>query len=78
MVENHGGPILNYGDRFSIEMQLYASAGWFAFYPNPRGACLWRRFANLLLNNYPGEDYNDVMDGGCCIAKGIAHEDKLL
>ncbi len=80
MVENHGGPILNYGDRFSIEMQLYASAGYIVFYPNPRGSTSYgEEFANLLLNNYPGEDYNDVMDGvDACIAKGIAHEDQLF
>lgn len=80
MVENHGGPILNYGDRFSIEMQLYASAGYIVFYPNPRGSTSYGEdFANLLLNNYPGEDYNDVMDGvDACIAKGIAHEDQLF
>lgn len=80
MVENHGGPILNYGDRFSIEMQLYAAAGYIVFYPNPRGSTSYgEAFANLLVNNYPGEDYNDVMDGvDACIAKGIAHEDQLF
>lgn len=79
MVENHGGPILNYGDRFSIEMQLFAAAGYIVFYPNPRGSTSYgEAFANLLLNNYPGEDYNDVMDGvDACIEKGIAHEDAL-
>ena len=80
MVENHGGPILNYGDRFSIEMQLFASAGYIVFYPNPRGSTSYgEEFANLLLNNYPGEDYNDVMDGvDALIEKGIAHEDGLF
>ena len=80
MVENHGGPISNYGDRYSIEMQLYAAAGYIVFYPNPRGSTSYgEEFANLLLNNYPGEDYNDVMDGvDTCIAKGIAHEDQLF
>ena len=80
MVENHGGPILNYGDRFSIEMQLYASAGYIVFYPNPRGSTSYgETFANLLLNNYPGEDYLDVMDGvNFCIEKGIASEDNLF
>ena len=80
MVENHGGPILNYGDRFSIEMQLYAAADYIVFYPNPRGSTSYGEdFANLLVNNYPGEDYNDVMDGvDACIAKGIAHEDQLF
>ncbi|MDX1326703.1 MAG: DPP IV N-terminal domain-containing protein, partial [Arenibacter sp.] len=32
LVENHGGPILNYGDRFSAEVQLYAAAGYVVFY----------------------------------------------
>ncbi|MEM6893171.1 MAG: S9 family peptidase [Bacteroidota bacterium] len=80
MVENHGGPILNYGDRFSTEMQLYAAAGYVVFYPNPRGSTSYgEEFANLLYNNYPGEDYNDVMDGvDHCIKMGIAHEDQLF
>ncbi len=79
LVENHGGPILNYGDRFSAEIQLYASAGYIVFYPNPRGSTSYgEEFANLLKNNYPGEDYNDVMDGvDTLIKKGIAHEDQL-
>ena len=80
MVENHGGPILNYGDRFSAEMQLYASAGYIVFYPNPRGSTSYgEEFANLLYNNYPGEDYNDVMDGvDLLIERGLAHEDQLF
>ena len=79
MVENHGGPILNYGDRFSIEMQLYASEGYVVFYPNPRGSTSYgEEFGNLLYRNYPGQDYDDVMDGvDHCIQMGIAHEDEL-
>ena len=79
LVENHGGPIANYGDRFSAEMQLYAAADYIVFYPNARGSTSYgEAFANLLYNNYPGEDYNDVMDGvDHCIEKGIAHEDQL-
>lgn len=80
MVENHGGPIANYGDRFSVEMQLYASAGYIVFYPNARGSTSYgEEFGNLLYRNYPGEDYNDVMDGvDHCIKMGIAHEDQLF
>ena len=80
LVENHGGPISNYGDRFSTEMQLYAAAGYIVFYPNPRGSTSYgEEFGNLLYNNYPGQDYNDVMDGvDYCIEKGIAHEDQLF
>lgn len=79
IVENHGGPILNYGNRFSAEIQLYASAGYIVFYPNPRGSTSYgEEFANLLFNNYPGEDYNDVMDGvDELLKKGLAHEDQL-
>ena len=80
MVENHGGPILNYGDRFSIEMQLYAAAGYIVFYPNARGSTSYgEEFGNLLYRNYPGQDYDDTMDGvNHCIKMGIAHEDQLF
>lgn len=64
IVENHGGPILNYGPHFSAEIQLMASEGYMVFFPNPRGSTSYgEEFGNLLFNNYPGEDYNDVMDG---------------
>ena len=80
MIENHGGPILNYGDRFSVEIQLYAAAGYIVFYPNARGSTSYgEEFGNLLYNNYPGDDYQDVMDGvDFCIKKGVAHEDQLF
>jgi len=79
LVENHGGPILNYGNRFSAEMQLYAAAGYLVFYPNPRGSTSYgEEFANLLYHNYPGEDYNDVMDGvDYLLAQGLVAESQL-
>jgi len=79
LVENHGGPISNYGSRFSAEMQLYAAAGYIVFYPNPRGSTSYgEEFANLLHHNYPAEDYLDVMDGvDFCIKNGIANENML-
>ena len=64
IVENHGGPISNYGDRFSPEILLYSSGGYVVFYPNPRGSTSYgEEFGNLLYRNYPGDDYHDVMDG---------------
>ncbi|EAQ99453.1 S9 family peptidase [Congregibacter litoralis] len=64
LVENHGGPILNYGERFSPEMQLFAAAGYVVFYPNARGSTSYgEEFANLLYHNYPGQDYDDTMSG---------------
>jgi dipeptidyl aminopeptidase/acylaminoacyl peptidase len=79
LVENHGGPISNYGERFSPEMQLYAAADYVVFYPNPRGSTGYgEEFGNLLYHNYPGEDYNDVMDGvDALLEKGLVHEDSL-
>ena len=79
LVENHGGPISNYGSRFSAEMQLFAAAGYVVFYPNPRGSTSYgEEFANLLHHNYPAEDYLDVMDGvDFCIKNGIANENML-
>jgi len=79
IVENHGGPISNYGDRFSPEVQLYASAGYIVFYPNPRGSTGYgEEFGNLLYHNYPGEDYQDVMDGvDVLIERGMTSEDSL-
>ena len=80
LVENHGGPILNYGDRFTAEIQLYAADGYVVFYPNPRGSTSYgEEFANLLYHNYPGQDYNDVMDGvDYLIEKGIVDTNKLF
>ena len=80
LVENHGGPILNYGDRFTAEIQLYAANGYVVFYPNPRGSTSYgEEFGNLLYNNYPGQDYDDVMDGvDYLVDKGIADNDKLF
>ena len=79
LVEIHGGPISNYGDRFSPEMQLYASAGFVVFYPNPRGSTSYgEEFGNLLYHNYPGNDYDDIMSGvDALLEKGYTSEDSL-
>ncbi len=79
LVENHGGPISNYGDRFSPEIQLYAAAGYVVFYPNPRGSTSYgEKFGNLLYHNYPGNDYDDVMDGvDAVLAKGYIDSEEL-
>ena len=80
IVEIHGGPHGNYGDRFSADMQLYVAAGYVVFYPNPRGSTSYgEEFGNLLYNNYPGEDYQDIMDGvDILLGKGYIDEDQLF
>ena len=79
IVENHGGPISNYGPRFSPEVQLYAAAGYVVFYPNPRGSTGYgEEFGNLLFHDYPGDDYQDVMDGvDVLVERGVTDEDSL-
>jgi len=79
LVEIHGGPISHYGPHFTPEFQLFAADGYVVFYPNMRGSTSYgEEFGNLLYHNYPGEDYNDVMDGvNVLIKEGITSEDSL-
>ena len=80
ILEIHGGPISNYGDRFSAEMQLFATAGYVVLYANPRGSTSYgEEFGDLLYHNYPGEDYDDLMSGvDAMIARGYVDEDNLF
>ena len=64
ILEIHGGPFANYGERFAVEMQLYAAAGYVVLYTNPRGSTGYgEAFGNLIHHDYPGHDYNDLMSG---------------
>ena len=80
ILEIHGGPISNYGDRFSAEMQLLAAAGYVVLYANPRGSTSYgEEFGDLLYHNYPGEDYDDLISGvDAVIARGYVDEDNLF
>mgnify|MGYP006276648837 FL=1 len=79
LIEIHGGPISHYGPVFSPEIQLYAAAGYLVFYPNPRGSTGYgEEFGNLLYHDYPGGDYQDIIDGvDALIEAGVAAEDRL-
>lgn len=79
LLEIHGGPFANYGDRFSAEVQLYAAAGYVVLYTNPRGSTSYgEAFGNLIHHNYPSEDYDDLMSGvDAVIDKGYIDEDHL-
>jgi dipeptidyl aminopeptidase/acylaminoacyl peptidase len=80
LVEIHGGPISNYGPRFTPELQLFAAAGYVVFYPNMRGSTSYgEEFGNLLYHDYPGNDYHDIMDGvDKLIEDRITSEDSLF
>jgi len=59
----HGGPHSAYGWVFDHEMQWMAAQGYAVVYPNPRGSTTYgQRFANVIMNNYPGDDFHDLMD----------------
>ncbi|MCH7874009.1 MAG: S9 family peptidase [Gemmatimonadetes bacterium] len=64
ILEIHGGPFANYGDRFAAEIQLYAAQGYVVLYTNPRGSTSYgEEFGNLIHHAYPGNDYDDLMSG---------------
>ena len=79
ILEIHGGPVANYGPRFSAEVQLYAAAGYIVVFMNPRGSDSYgEEFANLIHHNYPSQDYDDLMSGvDTLIERGIADPDQL-
>lgn len=64
ILEIHGGPFANYGDRFDIEKQIYAAQGYVVVYVNPRGSTSYGEdFANLIHHNYPSHDFEDLDSG---------------
>ena len=79
ILEIHGGPVANYGPRFSAEVQLYAAAGYVVLFMNPRGSDSYgEEFVNLIHHNYPSQDYDDLMTGvDALIERGIADPEQL-
>ncbi len=79
ILEIHGGPYANYGGRFSVEMQLYAAAGYVVVYVNPRGSTSYGdAFTAFIDRNYPSQDYDDLMSGvDAVIARGYVDPHKL-
>jgi acylaminoacyl-peptidase len=80
ILEIHGGPFADYGDRFGAELQLYAAAGYVVFYMNPRGSTSYgEEFGNLIHHDYPGRDYDDLMSGvDAVVAKGYVDPQQLF
>lgn len=80
ILEIHGGPFADYGDRFAAEIQLYAAAGYVVLYMNPRGSTSYgEEFGNLIHHNYPGQDYDDLMSGvDAVLERGFVDPDRLF
>ena len=79
ILEIHGGPFANYGERFAVEMQLYAAAGYVVLYTNPRGSTGYgEEFGNLIHHDYPGHDYDDLISGvDAVLEQGFVDPDRL-
>ncbi len=80
ILEIHGGPFANYGERFAAEIQLYAAAGYVVLYVNPRGSTGYgEEFGNLIHHNYPGQDYDDLISGvDAVLARGYINPEELF
>lgn len=79
LLEIHGGPVAAYGPQFSSEVQLFAAQGYVVLYVNPRGSSSYgKAFAQLIDENYPSQDYDDLMSAvDHMIAKGFIDSDQL-
>jgi dipeptidyl aminopeptidase/acylaminoacyl peptidase len=80
VLEIHGGPFSDYGDRFDFEKQVLASRGYVVLYTNPRGSTSYgEEFANLIHHAYPGDDFSDLNSGvDAVIAKGYIDTNNLF
>ena len=79
ILEIHGGPFADYGDRFDFEKQVWAAMGYVVLYTNPRGSTSYgEQFANLIHHAYPGDDFYDMNSGvDAAIAKGYVDTNHL-
>ena len=80
ILEIHGGPFANYGDRFDIEKQIWAAHDYVVLYTNPRGSTSYgEEFANLIHHAYPGDDYYDLISGvDAILARGYIDPDNVF
>jgi len=80
ILEIHGGPFANYGDRFDEEKQVMASHGFVVLYTNPRGSTSYgETFGNLIHHAYPGDDFHDLNAGvDAVIARGYVDDQNLF
>jgi dipeptidyl aminopeptidase/acylaminoacyl peptidase len=80
ILEIHGGPFANYGDRFDEEKQLMAASGYVVLYTNPRGSTSYgEEFGNLIHHAYPGDDFYDLNSGvDAVVAKGYVDASNLF
>jgi dipeptidyl aminopeptidase/acylaminoacyl peptidase len=76
----HGGPHGMYNVGFNFTWQHHAAEGYIVLYTNPRGSSGYgSAFGNAIKNDYPGKDYDDLMNGvDEVIKKGYIDENNLF
>jgi len=80
ILEIHGGPFANYGDRFDLEKQIWAAGDYVVLYTNPRGSTSYgAEFGNLIHHKYPGDDFYDLNSGvDAMVARGYIDRENLF
>ncbi|MGB7846708.1 MAG: S9 family peptidase [Candidatus Acidiferrum sp.] len=80
ILQIHGGPFSDYGDRFDLQAQIWAAKDYVILYTNPRGSTSYgEKFANLIHHAYPGDDFHDLNSGvDALLAKGYIDKDNLF
>jgi len=80
ILQIHGGPFSNYGDRFDLQAQIWAAKDYVILYTNPRGSTSYgEEFSNLIHHAYPGDDFFDLNSGvDAVIAKGYIDPDNVF
>lgn len=76
----HGGPHGMYNVGFNFTWQHHAAEGYVVLYTNPRGSSGYgSAFGNAIKNDYPGKDYDDLMNGvDEVIKKGYIDKNNLF
>ena len=76
----HGGPHGMYSVGFNFNWQIHAANGYVVLYTNPRGSAGYgSEFGNLIKNDYPNKDFDDLMNGvDEVIKKGYIDEENLF
>ncbi|HUX33509.1 MAG TPA: S9 family peptidase [Gemmatimonadaceae bacterium] len=64
ILQIHGGPQSMYNVAFNFARQDEAAHGYVVVYTNPRGSTGYgEKFTNLIDNDYPNKDFDDLMAG---------------
>lgn len=76
----HGGPHAMYNVGFNYAWQHHASEGYVVLATNPRGSTGYgQAFANAINNDYPGKDYDDLINGvNAVVQRGYVDERNLF